>query len=111
MRHAADSGVGSNRRLCQEDLMLQVRSSASPIASLRDVKGRPATMSLPIERRDPVRRAAVVRRIAAEFREMPGLVLSIAQASRLLGLDEPACERILATLEREGLLRRRPGRS
>ncbi len=66
-------------------------------------------MVMPFERRDLVRRDAILRRIAAEFREMPGLVLSIPQASRLLGLDEPACERILAALEGEGLLRRRPG--
>jgi DNA-binding IclR family transcriptional regulator len=63
------------------------------------------------ERRNLVRRAAIVQRIAAEFREMPGLVLSIPQASRLLGLDEAACERILASLAREGLLRRRAGGS
>jgi len=63
------------------------------------------------ERRDPVRRAAVVRRIAAEFREMPGLVLSIPQASRLLGLDQAACERILASLAQDGFLRRRQGGS
>jgi DNA-binding IclR family transcriptional regulator len=62
-----------------------------------------------IERRDLARRASVVRRIVAEFWEMPGLVLSIPQASRLLGLDESACVRILGTLEREGLLRRRAG--
>jgi DNA-binding Lrp family transcriptional regulator len=61
----------------------------------------------PVERRDFARRAAVVRRIAAEFTEMPGLVLSVKQASRLLGLDEAACERILTALERDGLLRRR----
>jgi DNA-binding IclR family transcriptional regulator len=63
------------------------------------------------ERRDLVRRAAIVQRIAAEFREMPGLVLSIPQASRLLGLDQPACERILASLAQDGFLRRRNGNS
>jgi hypothetical protein len=90
--------------------MPQPRPSGRAIPSLYDVKGRPLPISLrAAERRDAVRRAAVIRRIAAEFREMPGLVLSIPQASRLLGLDERACERILATLEREGLLRRRPG--
>jgi hypothetical protein len=109
------SAVRSGRRIevfptsAKEDLMMQPRPSGSPIQSLREVKGRPATMSLPVERRDLTRRAAVIQRIAAEFREMPGLVLSIPQASRLLGLDEPACERVLATLAREGLLRRRPG--
>lgn len=84
------------------------RASGRPIPSLDSVKGRALTMPLPHgERRDQTRRAAVVRRIAAEFLEMPGLILSVGQASRLLGLDEAACERILAGLERDGLLRRR----
>lgn len=90
--------------------MPQPRPMGSPIPSLEDVRGRPLSMGLPgVERRDPVRRAAVLRRIAAEFREMPGLVLSVPQASRLLGLDAAACERILSALVREGLLRRRAG--
>ena len=90
--------------------MPQPRPSGIPIPSLHDVKGRPLPMGLrSVERRDLIRRAAVMRRIAAEFREMPGLVLSIPQASRLLGLDKAAVERILATLAREGLLRRRAG--
>jgi DNA-binding IclR family transcriptional regulator len=88
---------------------MQPSLSGRPIPSLDDARSRPLKMSMPFERRDLVRRDAILRRIAAEFREMPGLVLSIPQASRLLGLDEPACERILATLEHDGLLRRRPG--
>ena len=88
--------------------MTQPRASGAPIPSLHDVKGRPLPMSLQrVERRDTVRRAAIVRRIAAEFCEMPGLVLTIRQASRFLSLDARACERILESLERDGLLRRR----
>jgi DNA-binding MarR family transcriptional regulator len=69
-------------------------------------------MALPHgERRDHIRREAIVRRIAAEFHEMPGLILSVGQASRLLGLDKAACARILDALERDGLLRRRSGGS
>ena len=90
--------------------MPQPRASGGAIPTLHDVKGRALPMSLrSVERRDFIRRAAVMQRIAAEFREMPGLVLSVPQASRLLGLDEAACERILAALVREGLLRRRAG--
>jgi len=90
--------------------MPQPRSSGSPRPPLDAVTTRPLPMTLPGgERREAPRRDAVVQRIAAEFREMPGLVLSVPQASRLLGLDELACERILETLERDGLLRRRPG--
>lgn len=61
------------------------------------------------ERRDPVRRAAILQRIASEFRDMPGLILSVPQASRLLGLDAAACQRILGELEKDGFLRRRRG--
>jgi len=53
--------------------------------------------------------ASVVRRIAAEFREMPGLVLTVAQASRFLDVDQASCERILSRLAKKGLLRRRDG--
>ena len=90
--------------------MPQPRPTGNAIPTLHDIKGRALTMSLRgVERRDIIRRAAVLRRITAEFREMPGLVLSVPQASRLLGLDHAACERILATLAHDGLLRRRPG--
>jgi DNA-binding IclR family transcriptional regulator len=34
-------------------------------------------------------------------------VLSVPQASRLLGIDQAACERILAGLAAQGRLRRR----
>lgn len=87
---------------------MQSRPSGAQTSSLDAIKARPLTMALPRgERRNLERRAAVVRRIAAEFREMPGLILSVKQAGRLLGLDEPACKRILDELERDGLLRRR----
>src|SRR5215831_4098093 len=90
--------------------MIQPRPSGAPSSPLHAVRGRPLAMALQRgDRRDHARRAAILQRIAAEFREMPGLVLSVPQASRLLGLDEAACERILATLEHDGLLRRRPG--
>jgi hypothetical protein len=90
--------------------MLQPRPSGPALSTLHDVQSRGRPMPLRgAERRDSIRRAAVMRRIAAEFSEMPGLVLSVPQASRLLGLDEEACERILAALAREGLLRRRAG--
>ena len=63
-------------------------------------------MTLPAERRDLVRREAIVRRIVAEFNDMPGLVLSLKQASRFLGVDQAACARILAALTESGILRR-----
>ena len=89
--------------------------SGAPVPSLNHVKGRPLAMSLPpagparsikYERRDLASREAVVRRIVAEFHDMPGLVLSLKQASRFLGVDQAACARILTALTQAGVLRR-----
>ena len=38
------------------------------------------------------------RRIQAEFVEMPGLKLTLPQASRLFNLERTVCERVLGTL-------------
>jgi hypothetical protein len=76
--------------------------------SLVDIKGKPVRMLLPegfVERRDHARREALVRRIVAEFDDMPGLALTLKQASRFLGVDQMACARILDSLKRDGALR------
>ena len=72
------------------------------------IKTRPVRMGLlPMpDRRDHIRRAALVNRILAEFNDMPGMSLSLKQAGRFLGVDEHACERILAGLVGEGKLQR-----
>ena len=38
---------------------------------------------------------ALLRRIRAEFAEMPGLRLTPAQATKLWGLDRDACHRVI----------------
>ena len=90
--------------------MTRPNPSGMPVPSLDDVRGRPLAMALTpppgLERRDLARREAIIRRIIAEFHDMPGLVLSLKQASRFLGVDEAACGRILATLTERGVLRR-----
>jgi hypothetical protein len=49
-----------------------------------------------------------LRRAQAEFREMPGLKLTEAQAARLLSFDSALCSAVLATLvDRRFLIRRR----
>ena len=54
-------------------------------------------------------------RVCAEFTEMPGLALTLAQASRLFQLDVSRCARVLDALVRggelihRGRLFRRPG--
>lgn len=45
-------------------------------------------------------------RIEAEYREMPGLTLTLSQASRLWGLTAPHLERLMSALVDEGFLRR-----
>jgi hypothetical protein len=43
-------------------------------------------------------------RIRAEFREMPGLKLTLPQASRLFNVEQVRCERILEALVIHGAL-------
>jgi hypothetical protein len=43
-------------------------------------------------------------RIQAEFAEMPGLRLTLPQASRLFNLERTVCERVLGTLVDKRLL-------
>ncbi len=40
----------------------------------------------------------VARRIRAEFEEMPGLALTMPQASRLFGLDDASCRNVVERL-------------
>jgi hypothetical protein len=49
-----------------------------------------------------------LRRAQAEFLEMPGLTLTVAQASRLWSFDSALCSEVLSTLvERRFLIRTR----
>ncbi len=49
---------------------------------------------------------SVLRRIRAEFLEMPGLCLTLEQAQRLWGLEPNACEALLNSLIDTRFLRR-----
>jgi hypothetical protein len=50
--------------------------------------------------------AHLVHRIESEYREMPGLNLSVEQAQRLWGLDRETCLRVLTLLVTRRVLRR-----
>ena len=51
-----------------------------------------------------------VRRVRAEFLEMPGLKLTVWQAQRLWGVDRSTCEAVIETLtEAQFLSRTRDG--
>jgi hypothetical protein len=52
----------------------------------------------------PNPRAAIVERIRGEFREMPGLTLTLAQAVRLWSLDRSTCSDLLSHLVETGFL-------
>lgn len=49
--------------------------------------------------------SAIVERVRAEYREMPGLRLTPAQAMRLWGVDAAMCERVIAKLVSADYLR------
>jgi hypothetical protein len=68
----------------------------------------PAFQQTPPDRRNPASREQLLRRVRAEFDELQGLTLTLAQAERLFCLREDVCVRILDTLIREGLLVLRP---
>jgi hypothetical protein len=58
-----------------------------------------------VERRDRASRELLLRRIAAEFREMPCLRVTAEQAERLFGLRSDISNRIIAGLVQQGFLR------
>src|SRR4030095_273207 len=52
----------------------------------------------------------VLRRVQGEYRDMPGLRLTMAQAQRLWGLDRAACDALLGALvDAKFLFRTRDG--
>ena len=71
---------------------------------LDDVTCRALSVRLPTSRRDEAARQALLRRIVSEFEEVPGMLLTVAQAARLFGLPLDACARMLADLADGGRL-------
>ena len=57
-----------------------------------------------IARRPPL--DDVLRRIESEYREMPGMCVTPAQAQRLWGLDAATCRTVLMALVERRILRR-----
>jgi hypothetical protein len=47
----------------------------------------------------------LLQRVEGEYREMPGLSLTVSQAGRLWGLDRGTCAFVLATLIERRVLR------
>ena len=55
----------------------------------------------------PDGKVLITERIRGEFREMPGLTLTIAQARRLWNVDLPTCTDVLSQLVESGFLCRK----
>ena len=51
---------------------------------------------------------SLMNRIRGEYREMPGLRLTSAQAQRLWNLDREQCDAVFAALIDAGVIRRTP---
>jgi len=51
--------------------------------------------------------ADAVQRLKGVFTEIPGMRLTVADASRLSGLDRPVCQLLLIALEEAHFLKRR----
>jgi hypothetical protein len=60
------------------------------------------------DRRNSVSRDRLLDRVRGEFREMPCLRLTFGQAQRLFSMRADICERVFASLVREGMLTRGP---
>jgi hypothetical protein len=52
--------------------------------------------------------ATLLQRIRSEYREMPGLKLTEAQARRLWNIDGPTCRLVFRALQDERFLKRTP---
>jgi hypothetical protein len=74
------------------------------VTKLADVNGgiRPRPGNPTLALRD------LLLRIEAEYREMPGLSLTLSQAQRLWGLDRSTCALVLVTLVERRVLRQTP---
>lgn len=66
----------------------------------------PSETARPVDMRTmPAIREAILR-VEGEYREMPGLSLTVPQAARLWGMDRSTCELVLASLIERRVLKR-----
>ena len=75
------------------------RNRATQATTLVETARRDSTRTMPAFRE-------ATRRVEGEYREMPGLSLTLAQAARLWGLDQSTCERVLTRLIERQVLKR-----
>jgi hypothetical protein len=74
---------------------------------LSSLKGNPMAsfcfLRRQIDRRDWGARQALARLVEEAFLTIPGICLTVPQASRVFGIGEDACARILADLQEKGV--------
>jgi hypothetical protein len=94
----------------EESEVLTARKTMEATEALPS-RATPATQPAHTARHDnvfamPAHRDAMLRVVEGEYREMPGLSLTLPQAARLWGLDQRTCKRVLATLIERRVLKR-----
>jgi hypothetical protein len=102
-----NTGVKARTMSLSSTSQLMARSLRSS-RDYKDTPMQPATSSrasIPPVSLTTVDWDACLRRIRAEFWEMPGLALSVPQAQRLWSLDQAVVERLFAQLVASGELR------
>jgi hypothetical protein len=57
-------------------------------------------------RTDSAALSTLMEQVRAEYLEMPGLSVTLPQAQRLWGADEPACQEVFSLLVSRGVLRK-----
>jgi hypothetical protein len=58
---------------------------------------------------DTIEDTALMRRVRAEFDDLPGMCLTFQQVARLMGFDDRTCAQVLHALLMAGYLRQRDG--
>ena len=84
---------------------MEMRTEALGVAKAADVNG--------IDRNTQPRTTPAIhellQRVEGEYREMPGLSLTMSEAERLWGLDRATCASVLTTLIERRFLRQTTG--
>jgi hypothetical protein len=65
-------------------------------------------MPATVQKRPNPRFDDLVVRVRGEYREMPGLALTVPQGQRLWGLESSTCQTVFERLVEAGFLRRTP---
>jgi hypothetical protein len=77
-----------------------------PLLAFMQVMSTNAIEHVPATSAAPAAPRGLIRRIQSEYVEMPGLILTEAQAQRLWALDDRTCRLVLAILVERAFLKR-----